>query len=540
MQFDGVRREFELPDAFPAEVEREAAEATDRFAADRRDARDIPFVTIDPPGSRDLDQAVHLERTSDGFLLHYAIADVGAFVVPDSALDLEARRRGQTVYVPDGSVPLHPRSLSEGAASLLPEQDRPCALWTIETDEHGVVRRRTVERAVVRSRAQLEYEHVQRAFDEGSEVPAAIAALPAFGAARQRLAIERGAVELRLPAQDLTNDGSGWQLRLEPRTVVDAWNAECSLVTGQAAASIMIEARIGILRTLPAADAKADAAFRAAAAALGLSWPPNVSPGAFLASLDDADVRTLALMSAATKLLRGSGYLAFDARDVRDDDGPTGSQGIPADAPDTPANPPHGAADEPGSTTNGSGSAANGSGSATNGSGSATNGSGSATNGSGSAASRRFHTLPDPTARWHAGVATEYAHATAPLRRLADRYAIELCLAAQAHIEPEPGLVAALPEIPARMTESSRLANAVEAACLDEAEAVVLAPHVGDVFDAAVLRPATEKHDAEIFVLDPPVIAACGGEPASGSRVRARLVTADASTRTVRFEAVTD
>lgn len=505
LDFDAVRREFELPDAFPEEVEREAAAARDRFAADRRDARDLPFVTIDPAGARDLDQAVHLERTPDGFRLHYAIADVGAFVVPDSPLDLEARKRGQTIYVPDGSVPLHPRVLSEGAASLLPDEDRPAALWTIETDGSGAVRTRTVERALVRSRAQLDYAGVQAALDAGQDLPDAIAALPDFGAARQRLAVERGAVELRLPAQDLFQDEGRWRLRLEPRTPMDAWNAECSLATGTAAASIMIEARIGILRVLPEADPEAEATFRQAAAALGVPWPADVSPGAFLAGLDDADVRTLALMSAATKLLRGSGYLAFDAR---------------AGAP------------EPAVTPNGRGDGGNGDG----GNGGEGNG-GDEPSAKAREAAERFRRMPEPAERWHGGVAAEYAHATAPLRRLADRYATELCLAAVAGVDPEPGIVAALPEIPSRMSDSTRIASSVEKACLDEAEAVALADRVGETFDAAVLRPATEQHDAEIFVLDPPVVAACTGEPPTGTPLRATLTEADPATRTVRFEA---
>ena len=79
-------------------------------------------MTLDPLESRDLDQAFHIEPAGDGgFILRYAIADVPGFVAPGGALDAEARRRGQTLYLPDGSVPLHPRELSEDRASLLPD-----------------------------------------------------------------------------------------------------------------------------------------------------------------------------------------------------------------------------------------------------------------------------------------------------------------------------------------------------------------------------------------------------------------------------------
>ena len=86
----------------------------------------------------DLDQAVHLARTDTGFVLSYAIADVGAVMVPGGVLDTEVRRRGQTVYLPDGSVPLHPRVLSEDGASLLPDRVRPAALWRSRPTQRAI------------------------------------------------------------------------------------------------------------------------------------------------------------------------------------------------------------------------------------------------------------------------------------------------------------------------------------------------------------------------------------------------------------------
>jgi len=121
-----LRRSLELPDAFPPDAQAEAERAAREVpvepdsAADGAglaDLRDIEFLTIDPAGSTDLDQALHLERTGSGAILHYAIADVPAYVEPGGALDAEARRRGQTMYAPDGRIPLHPPILSEDAAS---------------------------------------------------------------------------------------------------------------------------------------------------------------------------------------------------------------------------------------------------------------------------------------------------------------------------------------------------------------------------------------------------------------------------------------
>ncbi|WP_157195436.1 RNB domain-containing ribonuclease, partial [Nocardia tenerifensis] len=205
VDFGAIRSEFGLASAYPAEAVARARDASDAFAGDRADRTDIPFVTIDPPGAMDLDQALHLERTRTGFLLHYAIADVGAVIDPHGALAKESSARGQTFYLPDGTVPLHPPVLSEGTASLLPEQTRPAALWTIELDENAEPQRFSVRRALVRSRARLDYTTVQADADAGRLHPS-IAALPEFGARRIEAGLRRGAIGLRLPAQSIVRD----------------------------------------------------------------------------------------------------------------------------------------------------------------------------------------------------------------------------------------------------------------------------------------------------------------------------------------------
>src|SRR4029077_6666838 len=125
----------------------------------------LPFVTIDPPGSLDLDQAFHAEPRAGGFRVHYAIADVAAFVEPGGALDRESFARGVPLYPPDGRAPMLPNPLGEGAASLLPDQDRPALLWTIDLDESGASVAARLERSTVRSRARLDYPGVQAALD---------------------------------------------------------------------------------------------------------------------------------------------------------------------------------------------------------------------------------------------------------------------------------------------------------------------------------------------------------------------------------------
>ena len=100
----------------------------------------------------DLDQAMFLERTPNGYIVHYAIADVAAFVLPSGRLDEETHRRGETLYFPDARVPLHPTVLSENAASLLPDQVRPAVLWRIDLNDATEITAVDVRRARVRSR----------------------------------------------------------------------------------------------------------------------------------------------------------------------------------------------------------------------------------------------------------------------------------------------------------------------------------------------------------------------------------------------------
>src|SRR5262249_22072426 len=136
------------------------------------DRTDIEFVTIDPPDSMDLDQALHIERNrdsnGDGYTVHYAIADVAAFVEAGDPIDVEARKRGETLYARDKRTPLHPPELSEGEASLLPDQVRPALLYTITVDARGEGTGVVCERALVKSRAKLNYAGVQQDLDAGT------------------------------------------------------------------------------------------------------------------------------------------------------------------------------------------------------------------------------------------------------------------------------------------------------------------------------------------------------------------------------------
>ena len=454
LDFGVIRTEFALSEDYPAAAVEQARTAVDAHAADRVDRTDLPFVTIDPPTSMDLDQAVHIAKTDSGFVVSYAIADVGAVVVPGSALDIESRRRGQTFYFPDGSLPLHPRELSEGSASLLPDQIRAAALWTIELDAAGEPTKFGVARALVRSVARFDYEGVQAAADAGTLHPS-IAALPEVGKLRSKAAIARGAIELKLPDQEVVGSPGHWRIELHPHTEADDWNAEISLLTGMCAAKLMIDAKVGLLRTLPPPDRDALVSIRRTASALGVQWADGKPVGELLAELDPNSPAALVLFTEATTLLRGAGYAAFDGA------------------------------------------------------------------------------LPELIA--HGGIGGPYAHVTAPLRRLSDRFATEVCLAVSAGTDIPSWARDALPELGELMRSSDATANKIDRACIDLTEAVVLADRIGEKFQAVVVREADGKRDAEVFIADPPIMTRCTGKPPEGRTVTVELAVADAVARSVVF-----
>ncbi|MFD0473153.1 RNB domain-containing ribonuclease [Nonomuraea thailandensis] len=277
--FERIRRELKLPGGFPRAVLDEAAWVAKVPRLDAEDMTDVPFVTIDPPGSMDLDQAVHLERLRAGYRVWYAIADVGAFLRPGGVLDAEARTRGETVYLPAGKVPLHPPALSEDAASLLPGALRPAVVWRIDLDSDGRTVGADVQRALVRSRERYDYDYVQAVHDTGT-ADGVLELLAEIGELRLALERERGGVTLPTPDQEVVHDDGGYRLEFRLPLPAEAWNAQISLLTGMAAATMMLDAEIGVLRVLPGPQRGDLAKVRRVAQALDVPWPeePGTAP----------------------------------------------------------------------------------------------------------------------------------------------------------------------------------------------------------------------------------------------------------------------
>jgi ribonuclease R len=205
----GLRRRFD-----PL-VEREARAAAANVPHDvaRRDLRDLPTFTIDPPTARDFDDAISAERLEGGAVRVWVhIADVAAHVPPGSEVDREAYRRATSVYVPGKVEPMLPEALSNDACSLVPHQDRLAV--TVELDLDGATVVRTAfHRSLIRSDARLDYPRVDRVFagEERAEEPwaAPLEAARAVAAALDAARAERGAlaVESVEPEFDFSHEG---------------------------------------------------------------------------------------------------------------------------------------------------------------------------------------------------------------------------------------------------------------------------------------------------------------------------------------------
>jgi exoribonuclease R len=453
-----IRDDMAVSPEFPAAVVEEARAAARAPRLPTLDRTDIPFVTIDPPTSQDLDQALHIERQGSGFRVHYAIADVAAFVRPGGAVDEEAHRRGETLYGVGGKVPLHPPRLSEGACSLLPDGARPALLWTVDLDEAGERTGVHVERALVRSRAQLSYAEVQADLDDGTADPV-LELLREVGELRLARERDRGGVSLPLPDQEVDLVEGRLRLAFRSPLPVENWNAQISLLTGMAAAFLMLDGEVGVLRTLPPPDPRDVARLRRVARALDVEWPEERDYPDFISSLDPRRADQAAVLTASASLLRGSGYASF----------------------------------------------------------------------SGSV----------PERHQHAALAAAYSHVTAPLRRLVDRYAGEVCLALCAG-EPVPAWVGdRLVGLPATMRATGAKAGQYERGVLDLVEAVLLRDRLGELFAAMVVDvDDRDPRRGQVMLRDPAVGARVEG-PAPlplGTDVVVRLVEADPVRRAVRFE----
>jgi VacB/RNase II family 3'-5' exoribonuclease len=443
-----IRRDNAVPEGFAPDVLAAAAESARRPLDDRRDLTNLPFVTLDPAGSTDLDQAFTLEHDGSDLLLHYAIADVAWFVRPGDPVDLESWRRGVTLYLPDAKAALHPPVLSEDVASLLPDGPRPAVVFTVRVAEDGTVRLDRAEKAVVRSRAKLAYDTVT-----AEQLPADFAEF----ARRVAVAEEaRGSGRVEFPEQEVHAAGDGrYTLSYRPRLESEDHNAAMSLATNMAVADALFAAGTGLFRVMAEPDERRTNRLRHTATALGLDWPRDQPLAVFERTLTTTDPRAAAFLLALRRASGGASYAPF-------------TTGV----------------------------------------------------------------VP-----WHAAMAATYSHATAPLRRLGDRYVVEAAVAVAAGREVPAFVTEAFERLPAVMREAESRANRIDRDVVDLVEAVVLHGREGEMFDAVVTD--VDDRGARIQLCEPAVVARVGANRVvPGDELRVRLVSCDPSARRLEFERV--
>ncbi|GAA1413519.1 exoribonuclease R [Glutamicibacter uratoxydans] len=462
-----LETEFSVPADFSPEVLAAAEQAVLDLGEPELDDTNIPFFTIDPLGATDLDQAMYLERVDTGYLVHYAIADVPAFVHLGSLLDEISRQRGQTYYLPQRKITLYPPLISEDRGSLLPEQVRRAFHWKIWLDHEGSLGKVELTRTKIRSRAQLDYEGAQAGFD-AHDGDAQLKLLAEIGTSRLTQERLRGGASLNLPDQEIVPDGQGYKLVSRTPLPLEEFNAQISLVTGIGAARLMLGAGFGILRTMPAPDPKDQQAFREQTRLLGCPWPQDLSYGEFLHTLDLRDPRQLVIMHRAASLFRGADYQIIN--------GQPESELI------------------------------------------------------------------------QAALAAPYAHTTAPLRRLIDRFVLLTChlISTGAPIPDE--LHTALEQLPELMRASSTAANRVSKAAVDLLEAYTMQHRIGEEFEAIVLQASHDAPDKDpgnnktkpgtLQLMTEPITGSFSGPGQPGTVVSVKLVLADPKKRKIHFEVV--
>lgn len=295
-----VKANHQVPGEFPALALKQAAmlpsQPDSLDCAGREDMRAIPFVTIDGADARDFDDAIHVEKTPDGYILRVAIADVSYYVRPDKrdgSLDQEALKRGNSWYFPQSVEPMLPKTLSNGLCSLRPNEERLAMLVEMPFDMKGNPGKPRFAPVVMQSAGRLIYDDVARLFasnfrDTSGERPEIIAmlkdAFPLYKllAGRRRV---RGTLEFELPEPAYTFDENG---RLERMGKVERNDAhllieEFMIAANEAVASFLEKKKIPFLyRCHPAPEPmKVEKLVETLASASLEILPADIKPEAF-------------------------------------------------------------------------------------------------------------------------------------------------------------------------------------------------------------------------------------------------------------------
>src|SRR5881296_2529042 len=216
-----IIRKYHLPAEFPKDVLDQAERISEQIGArqleGREDLRKEFIVTIDPDDARDFDDAIQVEKTKSGWRLGVHIADVAAYVEPGSALDREARRRGNSVYLPDRVIPMLPERLSNGVCSLNPGVDRLTHSVFIHFDKHGKTTSARFAHSVIRSAHRLTYKQAYAILTSPprDQLGERLHLAWELAALLRQKRFEHGSLDLDFPEVKVWVDKQGHPVRLE-------------------------------------------------------------------------------------------------------------------------------------------------------------------------------------------------------------------------------------------------------------------------------------------------------------------------------------
>ncbi|MFO0941010.1 MAG: RNB domain-containing ribonuclease [Pirellulales bacterium] len=453
--FRSISEQFHLPRGFSDQVDAEAKLAAARLSdpskwlgGPRADMTQLPFVTLDPASSTDLDQAFCIEADGPELVLHYALADVAALIDDGGLIDQEAWSRGVTIYGLAEKVPLYPVQISQHAASLLPDGPRPAFLVDVAIDVAGQLNLRSIQRVICASRAKLAYDSVN--VEQLSE-------FREFARRMELNEIKRGAMRFQFPEQEVQADvNSPGGVRLDLRTPLESeqMNATLSLSVNLAIAELFLEAKTGLFRVMEEPEERAIKRLRLEAHALGIDWPESQSLHSLMQSLDQEKMDHKRFLLTARRAGGRAGYAEFN----------------------------------------------------------------------------------DARKPWHFAVAASYVHATAPMRRLADRYVLELAFRIANQLPVTDALTDALHRLPPLMDRTGSRAKSVAQAVIDLIEAVSLQHRIGEILDAEVV----DADSKIVQTVDSAIRSRVAALPPvrDGDTVKVRIDAADPVQRKILLTAV--
>lgn len=218
LEIEMIIEEHSLPRKFPSAVLREAEGFSERISARKRvDCRSLLTVTIDGETAKDFDDAVSIKKTRDSFILYVHIADVGHYIKWDSALDLEARQRGASVYFPGRVIPMLPKMLSNNLCSLLPKTDRLTMTVEMHFDRKGNITEKDFYPSIINSDERLTYTSLKKILVDRDSVESrkydyllgSFEKMEELCEILRKQRIKRGSLDFDLPEPDVLLDIQG-------------------------------------------------------------------------------------------------------------------------------------------------------------------------------------------------------------------------------------------------------------------------------------------------------------------------------------------